>query len=92
MTLRIFLDNIVLWAPSILHFKGLGIRNLQNEMKICQKSHNKVTKTVLNGSNFYVSDVNLVNIKVSRELSGYVPSRSFNKVQLISKANFKVFI
>ena len=30
----------------ILHFKGLGMRNLQYEMRICQKSHNRVTKTV----------------------------------------------
>ena len=46
MTLWIFLDNIIVWAPSILHFKGLGMRNLQYEMRICHKSHNKVTKTV----------------------------------------------
>ena len=32
-------------APGILHFKGLGMRNWQYEMRICQKSHNKVTKT-----------------------------------------------
>ena len=31
---------------SVLHFKGVGMRNLQYEIKICQKSHNKVTKTV----------------------------------------------
>ena len=31
---------------SILHFKGLGMINLQYEMRICQKSHDKVTKTV----------------------------------------------
>ena len=30
----------------ILHFKGIGMRNLQYEMRIGQKSHNKVTKTV----------------------------------------------
>ena len=28
-------------APSILHYKGLGLRNLQYEMRVCQKSHNK---------------------------------------------------
>jgi hypothetical protein len=38
--------NIIVWAPSILHFKGLGMTNLQYEMRICQKSYNKVTKTV----------------------------------------------
>ena len=31
---------------SIPHFKGLGMRNLQYEMRICQKSNNKITKTV----------------------------------------------
>ena len=46
------LDNIVSWAPSILHFKGLGMRNLQYEMSICQKSHSKLTKTVYVWSEF----------------------------------------
>ena len=31
---------------SVLHFKGLGMRTLQYEMRISLKSHNKVTKTV----------------------------------------------
>ena len=39
-------DNIIAWSPHILHFKGLGMRNLQYEMRICQKSHNKITKPV----------------------------------------------
>ena len=38
-------------APSIPHFKGLGMRNLQYEMRICQKNHNKVTMTM--SSNFH---------------------------------------
>ena len=46
MTLWMFLDNIIVWAPSILHFKCLGMRNLHYVMRIHQKSHNKVTKTV----------------------------------------------
>ena len=33
-------------APSIPHFKGFGMRNLQYEIRICQKSHNAVTITV----------------------------------------------
>ena len=37
---------IIVPAPSIPHFKGLDMRNLQYEIRICQKSHNKVTKTV----------------------------------------------
>ena len=60
MTLWIFLDDTIVWAPSILHFKGLGMRNLQYEMRICKKSHNKVTKSFfyfMYGSNFYESDV-----------------------------------
>ena len=36
-------DNIIVWAPSILYFKGLGMRNLQYQIRICQKSHNTVT-------------------------------------------------
>ena len=31
---------------SILYFKGLGLRNLQYEIRICQKRDDKVTKTV----------------------------------------------
>ena len=46
VTLWIFLDTIIVWAPSILYFTGLGMRNFQYEMRIYQKSHNKVTKTV----------------------------------------------
>ena len=38
-------------SPSIPHFKGLGMRNLQYEMIICQKTHNKVTMTM--SSNFH---------------------------------------
>ena len=33
-------------APSILHFKGFGMRNLQYQIRICQKSHNTVTIAV----------------------------------------------
>ena len=59
------LDIIIIWAPGILHFKGLGMRNLQYEMRICQKSRNKVTKTeFMCGSNFYESDFNLIKFCV----------------------------
>ena len=51
MTLWIFLDNIIVWAPCILHSKGLGMRNLQYEIRICQK------RQFMYGSNFYGSDV-----------------------------------
>ena len=40
------LYKIIVLAPSIPHFKGLGMRNLQSEIRICQKSHNTVTITV----------------------------------------------
>ena len=40
------LDNTIEWTPIILHFKGLGMRNLQYEMRICQKSHSKVSRTI----------------------------------------------
>ena len=40
------MDKIIVPEPIMPHVKGLGIRNLQYEMSICQKSHNKVTKTV----------------------------------------------
>ena len=41
--LSISLDRIIVLAPSIPRFKGLGIRNLQYQIIICQKSHNTVT-------------------------------------------------
>ena len=40
--LSISLDRIAL-APSIPGLKGLGMRNLQYWVRICQKSHNTVT-------------------------------------------------
>ena len=36
----------IVWATIIPHFKGLGMKNLQYEIKICQKNYNKVTMTV----------------------------------------------
>ena len=39
-------DRILVPAPSIPHFKGFGNRNLQYEIRICQKSQNTVTITV----------------------------------------------
>ena len=44
--LWISLDEISVWAPSIPYFKGLGMSNLQYEIIISQKSHNKITITV----------------------------------------------
>ena len=35
------LDRIVVPAPSIPHFKGLGMRNLQYEISIYQKINDK---------------------------------------------------
>ena len=43
--LWIFLDRIIVLAPSIPHFKGLGMRNLQYEISIYQKINNKATMT-----------------------------------------------
>ena len=39
-------DRILVLAPSIPHFKGFGMRNLQYEIRICLKSHNTVTITI----------------------------------------------
>ena len=39
----ISLDRIIVLAPSIPHFKGLGMRNLHYEIRISKKSHNTVT-------------------------------------------------
>ena len=36
---------IVVKAHSIPHFKGLGMRNLEYEIRICQKIYNKGTIT-----------------------------------------------
>ena len=40
------IGHSIVWAPSILYFKGIGMRNLQYEIRICPKSHNIVTITV----------------------------------------------
>ena len=34
----IFLDRIIVQAPSMCHFKCLGMRNLENDIKICQNT------------------------------------------------------
>ena len=44
----IFLDKIIVWTPSIPHFKGLGLRNLQYGLRIFQKSHNYNVKLLHN--------------------------------------------
>ena len=41
------MDVQIVIAPTIPHFKGLGMKNLQNEIRICKKDHNKVTMTML---------------------------------------------
>ena len=35
----IFLDRIIVQAPSMCHFKCLGMRNLENEIRICQNTY-----------------------------------------------------
>ena len=43
-------------------FKGLGMRNLQYEMRICQKSQQS-QRQFMYGSNFYDSDVSGIDTK-----------------------------
>ena len=58
MTLLILLDDIIVRAPSsILHFKGLGMRDLQYEIRISKKVIIKSQRLFMYGSNFYASDV-----------------------------------
>ena len=64
LSLWIFLDNIIVRAPSILHFKGLGMRNLKYEMRICQKCMIQSQRKFILCSNFYESE-SLINF--SRE-------------------------
>ena len=52
---QISLKRIVVQAPTIPHFKGLGMRNLQYEIRICQKQHTKVAM-----SNVYVNVVTVL--------------------------------
>ena len=40
------LGKIILLATTIPHFKGLGMRNLQYEIRICQKQHTKVAMSM----------------------------------------------
>ena len=50
--LSLSLYRIIVLAPSVLHFKDLGMRNLQYEIKKFQKNHNKVTMTMSSYFNF----------------------------------------
>ena len=43
---QISLERIIVQAPTIPHFKGLVMRNLQYEIRICQKQHTKVPMTM----------------------------------------------
>ena len=89
-----FLDNIILWAPCILHFKGLSMRNLQYEMRICQKSRNKITKTVMYGSNFYGSDVTYsISCKAARQCSIWQILDFTGKLYILAKVScFETYI
>ena len=51
--LQISLDQIFVQAPSIPHFKGLGMTNLEYEIRICQKIHTNVTITMSMLSRFF---------------------------------------
>jgi hypothetical protein len=45
-------------SPRIPHFKGFDMRNLQYEMRICHKTHIKVTMSMcIYGNLVYESDV-----------------------------------
>ena len=44
--LRIFLDRIIVKAPSIPHFKGLGMRSMLYEISIYQKINNKLINNI----------------------------------------------
>ena len=43
---QISLKIIVVQAPTIPHFKGLDMRNLQYEIRVCPKQHTKVSMTL----------------------------------------------
>ena len=55
--MQLYYDWIIVPAPSIPHFKGLGMRNLQYETRISQKSYNKGTITSHVFCQFYETDV-----------------------------------
>ena len=38
--LRISLNRFIIQGPRIFYFKGLGMRNLDYEIAVCQKIHN----------------------------------------------------
>ena len=50
---QISLKIIIVQAPTIPHFKGLSLRNLQYEIKICPKQHTKVAMST------YAKDVTI---------------------------------
>ena len=84
--LSISLDMIIVLAPNLPCFKGLGMRNLQYWIRICQKSHNKVTNR-----NYILS---VVRIFMKQTLSYIVVKSNFSFVffwrieDAISKKSF----
>ena len=61
------------------------MRNLQYEMKICQKSHNKITKTVDLWFEFLWIR-RYIKCKITRPIS--IMTSAYTKGQIISKANY----
>ena len=51
MTLLIFLDNVIVWAPCILHYKEKFARGFAKKVLIMSQRQFRY------GSNFYESDV-----------------------------------
>ena len=62
LAMWLFLDNIIIWAPSILHFKGLGMA-----WEICNMKWGFAIKVIIKsiqqfmyGLNFYGSDIDTI--------------------------------
>ena len=70
--LQISLKIIIVQTPTITHFKGLSIKNLQYEIKICQKQHTKVAMSTY-------ANVVTVFLKQSLEARAEILNRATNE-------------
>jgi hypothetical protein len=73
-------------TPSIPYFKGLDMRNLQYEIRICQKIHNNVTMTVYVMVRFLMKQTLYHSSKIAKVGPGSDVRPDYPPVQTISSS------
>ena len=80
----ILLNRIIVWVPSIPHFKGLGMLNFQYEIRMCKNIHNKVTMWMLWQFFFFFLHQTLKSVNSNFTLAVHSPEFNHAKTHLLS--------